>query len=47
MDVPFDQSETVCFIISISAGKVSKGISFNSLELRVCIDHAAKKIYIY
>lgn len=43
MDVPFDQSETVCFIIPISEGRMSKGISFNSFELRICIDRAAKK----
>lgn len=46
MDVPFDQSETVCFIIPISEGRMSKGISFNSFELRICIDRAAKFFFI-
>lgn len=43
MDIPFDQSETVCFIIFISEGRMSKGISFNSFVLWVRIDRAAKK----
>lgn len=44
MDVPFDQSQTVCFIISISEGRTSEGIFFSDgFELLVCIDRNKKK----